>query len=207
MIEEFSLATAHLFQDALASQARLRYEVFVRQRGLAHSSFDNLEFDEFDTPAAVYLVWRDDDRIVRGLARLLRTDRPYMLASYWPHLVESRKLPCSDAVWEVTRVCVDKAVKPELRRTIFPELLCAISEFIEARDGCGMIGVTRQHLLSHFLRRGIDWLGKPALIEGEIERAFFVPTRSIRPVYHCEKYGVGHRILQARQSAAERHAA
>jgi acyl homoserine lactone synthase len=206
MIEEFSLATAHLFQDALASQARLRYEVFVRQRGLSHSCFDDLEFDEFDTPAAVYLVWRDDDRIVRGLARLLRTDRPYMLASYWPHLVESGKLPSTDAIWEVTRVCVDKAVRPELRRTIFPKLLCAISEFLEVRGCLGMIGVTRQHLLAHFLREGIDWLGKPALIEGEIERAFFVPTPSIRPAYHCEKYGIGHGVLQVTRPAERRAA-
>jgi N-acyl-L-homoserine lactone synthetase len=207
MIEEFSLATAHLFQDALASQARLRYEVFVRQRGLAHSSFDNFEFDEFDTPAAVYLVWRDDDRIVRGLARLLRTDRPYMLAVHWPHLVENRELPSSDAIWEVTRVCVDKAVKPKLRNTILPQLLCAIAEFLEARDGDGIIGVTRQHLLSHFLREDVEWLGKPALIEGEIERAFFVPTRSVRPVRHCEKYGIGGGVLQASRAVAERRAA
>jgi acyl homoserine lactone synthase len=207
MIEAFSLSTAHLFQDALASQARLRYEVFVRQRGLAHSSFDNLEFDEFDTPAAVYLVWRDEDRIVRGLIRLLRTDRPYMLASYWPHLVDSRNLPSSGTVWEVTRVCVDKSVKPELRRTILPELLCAMAEFIEARDGEGIIGVTRQHLLSHFLRDGVEWLGKPAPIEGEIERAFFVPTRSIRPVHHCEKYGIGGDVLRTSPPAAERRAA
>jgi N-acyl-L-homoserine lactone synthetase len=207
MIEVFSLATAHFFQDALASQARLRYEVFVRQRGLAHSSFDNLEFDEFDTPSAVYLVWRDDERIVRGLARLLRTDRPYMLASYWPHLVESRDLPSRDTVWEVTRVCVDKGVKPELRRTIFPELLCAISEFLEARDGDGMIGVTRQHLLSHFLREGIEWLGEPAPVEGEIERAFFVPTSSIRPAYHCKKYGIGRGVLRTLRPAEERSAA
>src|SRR3981081_3267161 len=105
MIEEFSLATAHLFQDALASQERLRYEVFVRQRGLAHSSFDNFEFDEFDTPATVYLVWRDEDRIGGGLPRRLRTVRPYRRASHWPHLVENRGLPSSDAIWEVTRVC------------------------------------------------------------------------------------------------------
>ena len=207
MIEAFSLATAHLFQDALASQARLRYDVFVRQRGLAHSSFDNLEFDEFDTPSAFYLVWRDDDRVVRGLARLLRTDRPYMLASYWPHLVEGRDPPCSDAVWEITRVCVDKAVKPELRRTILPELLCAIAEFLEARNGDGMIGVTRPHLLSHFLREDIEWLGKSAPIEGEIERAFFVPTASIRPLRHCQKYGIGRNLLRTVRAAEQRSAA
>jgi N-acyl-L-homoserine lactone synthetase len=207
MIEAFSLATAHLFQDALASQARLRYDVFVRQRGLAHSSFDDLEFDEFDTPSAVYLVWRDEERVVRGLGRLLRTDRPYMLASYWPHLVDSGELPSSDSVWELTRVCIDKAVKPELRRTIVPELLSAITEFLEARDGDGIIGVTRQHLLSHFLRDGIEWLGKPAPIEGEVERAFFVPKDCIRPVHHCEKYGIGRGVLHTAWPAVERRAA
>ena len=67
MIEAFSLATAHLFQDALASQARLRFRVFVEQRGLPHSHYDGLEYDEFDTPSAVYLVWRDQGQVVRGL--------------------------------------------------------------------------------------------------------------------------------------------
>jgi acyl homoserine lactone synthase len=130
-----------------------------------------------------------------------------MLASYWPHLVENGELPSSDAIWEVTRLCVDKAVRPELRRTIVPELLCAITEFLEVRDGDGMIGVTRQHLLSHFLREGVEWLGKPAPIEGELERAFFVPTISIRPVHHCEKYGIGRGLLRTARPEAERSAA
>jgi hypothetical protein len=94
-----------------------------------------------------------------------------------------------------------------LRSTILPELLCAIAEFLEARDGDGIIGVTRQHLLSHFLREGIKWLGKPAPIEGEIERAFFAPTSSIRPVHHCEKYGIGRDVLRISRAAAERSAA
>src|SRR6202044_3572370 len=102
-IEAFNLATAHLFQDALASQARLRFKVFVEQRGLPHSHHDGLEYDEFDTPSAVYLVWRDADQIVRGLVRLLRTDRPYMLKTYWPELVEDRQLPESPDIWEMTR--------------------------------------------------------------------------------------------------------
>lgn len=207
MIEAFSLATAHLFQDALASQARLRYDVFVQRRGLAHDSFEELEFDEFDTPAAIYLVWRDEDRVVRGLARLLRTDRPYMLAKYWPQLVEGRALPSSADIWEVTRVCVDKTVQPEQRRTILPKLLCAIAELFEDRDIKAMIGVTRQHLLSHFLRDGIEWLGRSDVIEGEIERAFMVPTDRIRPTYHCIKYGIGPVVLRKLPPALTRSAA
>lgn len=195
MIEAFSLANAHRFGDALASQARLRHAVFVQQRGLAHSSYEGLEFDEFDTPAAKYLVWRDERKVVRGLARLLPTNRSYMLQSYWPHLVTDGKLPSYPNMVEVTRVCVDKSLDPVRRRTVLPELLCAIHEILSLTRSAGMLGVTREHLLTHFLRTGVRWLGQPDLIEGEIERAFFVPTHFIRPEHHCRRYGIVGRVL------------
>lgn len=196
MIEAFSLATAHLLGDALASQARLRYRVFVQSRSLDHAYFDGLEYDEFDTPAAVYLVWRDQQHTVRGLARLLRTTRPYMLQSYWPFLVASGVPPRADDIWEVTRVCVDKDFDPTLRQRIFPELLCAIQEYFRLYGIRAMIGVTRPHLLAHFVRSGIHWLGPESLIEGEMERAFYVPTEDIRPRKHCTKYGIADRVLR-----------
>ncbi|SCB51790.1 acyl homoserine lactone synthase [Bradyrhizobium shewense] len=204
MIESFSLSTAHLFQDAMVAQARLRYKVFVERRGLPHQHYEDLEFDEFDTPSALYLVWRDSERVVRGLIRLLRTDRPYMLQSHWPHLVEG-DAPSSEQIWEMTRVCVDKSVAPKVRRTIIPELLCAVSEHVGRSDGIGVIGVTRPHLISHFVRDGVCWLGAPDLIEGEIERAFYVPWEHIRPAYHCMKYGIGN-VLYCSGRATERAA-
>lgn len=197
MIEAFSIATSHLFQDALAGQSRLRHEVFVRQRKLLHNTFDGLEFDEFDTPAAVYLVRRDEELAVRGVARLLRTTLPYMLKSYWPDMVDRGQLPSGEDVWEVTRVCVDKAVASATRRTIFPELLCGIAEFFEANRIAGMIGVTSEALLSHFLKQGIEWLGPTQVVEGRPERAFYVPTDFIRPGHHCRKYGIAGRVLAA----------
>jgi acyl homoserine lactone synthase len=78
---------------------------------------------------------------------------------------------------------------------VLPELLCAVQEILSLRGGVGLIGVTREHLLSHFIRTGIEWLGEPDLIEGEIERAFFIPKNFIRPEYHCQKYGIGRRVL------------
>ncbi|SPP92872.1 Autoinducer synthetase family protein (fragment) [Bradyrhizobium vignae] len=195
MIEALSLATAHHFQDALSSQARLRHEVFVLRRGLSHSSYDGLEFDEFDTPAAKYLVWRDEHKVVRGLVRLLPTTLPYMLKSYWPHLVEGQDLPSTPGIVEITRVCVDKRLPPDRRRRVLPELLCAVHEILVLTGGIGMIGVTREHLLSHFIRDGIRWLGRPDQIEGELERAFFVPTRFIRPDHHCRAYGIAGSVL------------
>jgi len=198
MIEMFSLATAHQYQDALASQARLRYRIFVGERGLPHLHYDGLEYDEFDTPSAVYFVWRDGDRVVRGLVRLLRTDWPYMLKSYWPELVEGGELPQSKDLWEITRVCVDKNVEPTRRKNILPEMLAAVKEFFDQRRAVGMIGVTKPHLLSHFIRDGIQWLGKAAEVEGEIERAFFVPSQHVRPQHHCVRYQIPQSVLAER---------
>ena len=59
MIDVVTLATAHYFGDALASQARLRYRMFVACRNIEHAHFDGMEYDRFDTPSAVYLLWRD----------------------------------------------------------------------------------------------------------------------------------------------------
>lgn len=195
MIEAFSLKTCHHFGDALASQARLRYRVFVGRNGLPHASYDEMEYDEFDTPAAVYLVWRDDNQIVRGLIRTAPTSVPYMLETYWPYLCQSRDLPKREDVWEMTRVCVDRDFSPKLRQRIVPELLCALQEFCQLNEIKAVVGVTRQHLLGHFLREGIQWLGDLAEIEGQQEAAFWVPTDYLRPKAHCRIMGITGSVL------------
>lgn len=195
MIEGFSLKTAHHFEDALASQARLRFEVFVRQRGLDHLHYDELEYDEFDTPAAYYLVWRDPRRIVRGLIRLLPTDRPYMIQTVWPYMIEHGELPQTPDVWEITRVCVDRTYEAKARLRIMPELLCAVQEFFLDNGIKAMVGLTRPHLVTHYLREGVTWLGSTREIEGEQEAAFYAPVESIRPVHHCRKFSINHPVL------------
>lgn len=206
MIEAFSLKTAHLFGDALASQARLRHKVFVERRHLAHLSFDGMEYDEFDTPAAVYFVWRDAARIVRGLVRVSPTSMPYMLQKYWPFLCDSRELPQSEDVWEMTRVCVDHRFHPPLRRRIIPELLCALQEFCLDRRIEAIVGVTRRHLVDHYLHEGVEWLGETTEIEGEPEAAFWIPVRHLRPHVHCNAYGITQPVLSL-EPVGERAAA
>jgi acyl homoserine lactone synthase len=195
MIEAFSLKTAHLFGDVLASQARLRFRVFVQQRLLPHSYYDNMEYDGFDTPAAVYLVWRDPGAEVRGLFRLLPTSVPYMLEGCWPHLCQTRALPKSDDVWELGRVCVDRSYDSRARKVIVPALLGALQEFCESNGIQAVIGVTRKHLVQHYVSSGAEWLGEPAEIEGQQEAAFWIPARYLRPHSYCAKYGLPKRLL------------
>lgn len=190
MIEAFSLKTAHYFGDALASQARLRYRVFVQDRGLAHASYDDMEYDEFDTPAATYLVWRDAELIVRGLIRVVPTSVPYMAEKYWPSLFQSRDLPKRRDIWETSRVCVDRGFDPETRKVIMPELLCGLQEFCLANDVEAVVGVTRRPLLDGYLPGGVEWLCAPVEVEGNMESAFWTATQNIRPDLHCSKFGL-----------------
>lgn len=195
MIEAFSLKTAHLFGDALASQARLRHRVFVERRALPHASYDGMEYDAFDTPAAVYLVWRDAIPAVRGLIRISPTSVPYMLQSHWPQLCQTRALPQRPDVWEMTRVCVDREFDPKLRKRIIPELLCALQEFCVGNGIEAIIGVTRRHLVDHYIRQGVAWLGDAAEIEGEQEAAFWIPAQHLRPHAHCDAFGITPPVL------------
>jgi N-acyl-L-homoserine lactone synthetase len=196
MIEAFTLATAHHFGDALASQARLRYQTFVAHRKLPHHHYAGLEYDEFDTPAAAYLVWRDEAQVVRGLVRLLPTERPYMLQTYWPTLIEDGPLPASPTVWEATRVCVDRSLAPSQRIRVFPELFAGVDEFCAALDIESIIGVTRPHLVTHHYRTDYQWLGQPAEVEGEIERAFLLKRGKIRSRIACEKLAIPASVLR-----------
>jgi len=195
MIEAFSLKTSHLFGSALASQARLRHRVFVQRRGLPHMHYDGMEYDEFDTPAAFYLVWRDPDAEVRGMFRLVPTTVPYMLEQYWPHLCLRRPLPKRANVWEVSRVCLDRGYQGSARKMIIPELLCGLQEFCDENGVRAVVGVTRQHLVTHYIPAGVEWLGEPAEIEGEREAAFWIPADQLRPEFHCKLYGLPQRLL------------
>ncbi len=207
MIEAFDIRTAHIFGDAMFQQARLRYEVFVAKRQLSHPFYDGLEYDQFDTPGAVYVIWRDDQRIVRGLVRLLPTTLPYMLETFWSYLVPDRSLPKSPKVWEVTRVCVDHTVRGRHRRQILPELFSGVQDLGKRIGIESYLCVTRPHLISHILRQGLRQLGPVQEVEGEPEAAFEVDQHDMLPSMYCVKNGPHRPVLHTAIGGSELEAA
>jgi acyl homoserine lactone synthase len=204
MIDVVTLATAHLFEDALASQARLRYRMFVACRNIEHAHFDGMEYDCFDTPAAVYLLWRDAVGETRCMARLLRTTEPYMVKAYWPHLADEKDLPSSPDVWEGTRLCADIALDRCTRQRALAETLCGVTEYLEAQGAKKLVGVTSRAQAMRLFPRDLEWLGEDALIEGRMESAFRIPVRSIAPLGARERYGFGPNVLSMDGRLAER---
>lgn len=143
MIDAFTVETAHLLGDALPALHRLRHKIFVERQGYQVPTYRGMEWDAFDTPAAVYLMWRDDLQQVRAIARLIPTTFPYMIKELWPQLVCGHALPCRPDVWEVTRLGVDRTLLPAVRRRVFAELMCGCGEF--ARQ----FGIKEYYLVTH----------------------------------------------------------
>lgn len=129
MIECFNLESAHLFGDALAAQHRLRHRIFVERLGWGVPSVRHMEYDQFDTPATYYLLWRDETGEAKGVARLNPTDRPYMLKDVFPDFVTLGELPESPTVWEATRFGVDRDLDSATRQRVIGELIIGSLEF------------------------------------------------------------------------------
>ncbi len=133
--------TIRHFGSAWASQFELRYRLLVDKQYWEVGRYQGMEYDQYDTPAATYLVWQDKQGVVRGSVRTVPTDRPYMLKDIWPDMVEKIPMPNSLSVWEATRFCIDDTVSGGLRDQIRNELVLAFLEFGLRNDISEMIGV------------------------------------------------------------------
>lgn len=94
---------------------KLRKEIFVNRLGWDLASYDDMEFDEFDTPPAHYVLCVDDEDRVCGVSRLMSTVNPYMIQKIWPDWLQG-PLPKSEKIWEATRFGVSARLNAEDRK-------------------------------------------------------------------------------------------
>jgi len=120
--------SAHLYGEAWISHHRLRHQIFVDRQSWNVPTYNGLEYDQFDTPAAKYVLWIDSTGRARGVARLLPTTRPYMIKSLWPELLQQEPHE-TEAIWEATRFGCDRSLDSATRRRVVAELICGCLEF------------------------------------------------------------------------------
>ncbi|GLI99081.1 acyl-homoserine-lactone synthase [Sphingobium sp. BS19] len=101
------------------------------------------EVDQFDTVDAEYLVLIDAGRHHRASARLLRTDRPHILADLYPHLCAG-PVPRGSHVREVTRFCLDRHQRAADRRLARNQLITALVDHALANGIAAFTGVAEQ---------------------------------------------------------------
>ena len=128
-----SFRNLHLFGELFVSYLKVRHDVFVAQRGWDLPAVDGMEFDQYDTPLARFVVIHEHGEILAGI-RLSPTTARVGLHSYMirdaqmgllkdlPDDVLFFPAPVSDQVWEATRLFVTQKV-PSSRRGLVQTLL------------------------------------------------------------------------------------
>jgi N-acyl-L-homoserine lactone synthetase len=99
--------------NELASMHHLRKRVFKDQLGWDVSITNGMEFDQFDTDDAHYLMHVNTSGVVDGCTRLISTVHPYLLGDVFSELVGDYGVPKNDDIWETTRFCSDHSSAPK----------------------------------------------------------------------------------------------
>jgi N-acyl-L-homoserine lactone synthetase len=86
---------------------------------------DLYEVDQFDDEHASYLVLTDEDDEHMASARLLPTTREHILGDIFPQLCEA-PAPRGEAIYEITRFCLDRSLNARDRRIVRDTLVTAI---------------------------------------------------------------------------------
>lgn len=136
-----SIENMHEYGDVMPSMLRLRHKEFKERQSYNIPTFKDMEYDAYDTPAAVYVVWRDDNGVVRGCSRMAPTDRSYMIRDLWPNIVTKIDLPNGDDIWESSRFAIDSDLPADMRARVKLEILQAKIEYALALGIKGMVGV------------------------------------------------------------------
>ena len=114
---------------------KLRYKVFVEDRGWSLPTKQGLEIDQYDDEEAIYFFDINENGIIEGTVRITPTEKSSLTADYFPHLVENGQSPRSDVVYEATRYIVRPFQKSrDLNRAAKSRLLAALTEWCLEND-------------------------------------------------------------------------
>lgn len=90
-------------QNLFSAVGNYRSKVFIETLGWDLKTRNGEELDQFDRADTLYVVSQDSFGNVNGCARLLPTDRPYLLGEVFPELMQGLPIPCSPDIWELSR--------------------------------------------------------------------------------------------------------
>lgn len=194
----------------LQQQYALRKRVCIDWREWqGRSIWAGCEYDEYDTPAANYFVWLDEDGIARGMMRAIPTTIQYMQSDLWPGMIEGHDMPRDPTVWEISRVCFEAPVLGRQKMVRVMQLVMA-----GIQEWAGQVGVEQVWWMTYAKfalicpgRHNIEWLGPETIIDGEVCRAGRSQADRLVPVTTRDRHAIPDTVLDWRKPEADREAA
>jgi N-acyl-L-homoserine lactone synthetase len=125
------------------------------------------EIDQFDGPAAVYIVAVDRTGRHEASLRMLPSWLPHLLGDIFPHLCAGG-VPVGPTTWESTRLCLPSRHGAARRRELRCALISAMADFALARGIEQITGVIPDGFRREVLAMGwrAEPLGPALRIEG-----------------------------------------
>ncbi len=147
-----SMKNVHRYGDLLVKYLQARREVFIVQKGWQLPETDGMEFDQYDTPLARWIVVHDQDVILGG-ARISPTtaecgNHSYMLRDAQlgqlkglPFDMLYDEAPVRDDVWEATRLFVTDQVPAKDRALVQSALMKGMAAAARSVGATHVIGI------------------------------------------------------------------
>lgn len=142
-----SMENMHCFGDLFVDYLKARRETFIVQKGWHLPEVDGMEFDQYDTPRARWIVIHEYGEVLAGIriaptkaqcglhSYMIRDAQLGMLSSL-PDNILYFEAPVADHIWEATRLFVAPSV-PAQRRAGIQQLL-----MIEMARSARRVGAT-----------------------------------------------------------------
>lgn len=164
-------ANRHLYEAAIEQSYRLRHRIYIEElkwRGLTPRS-DGREFDQFDTPEAVHLLYLENGTVLGG-TRLLPTTEPHLLSEVFAHFAAIRGVPREPDIAEWTRFYVASERREEHKASRVGSVILASMVDYALEEGLSAVSALMNTFwLPRFL--GYGWrvrpLGLPDVHDGE----------------------------------------
>ncbi len=147
-----SVKNFHRYGDLLVKYLQARREVFIVQKGWQLPETDGMEFDQYDTPLARWIVIHDKG-VVLGGARISPTtavcgNHSYMLRDAQMGLLKGLpfdmlydEAPVSEDLWEATRLFVTDKVPAKQRAAVQSALMKGMAAAARSVGATQIIGI------------------------------------------------------------------
>lgn len=170
---------------------RMRHKIFYEELGWDVTSDNGLEYDQFDRPDTVYILYLEGDRVI-GTWRLLPTTQPYMMSHVFSDLLPGEP-PSDKATWELSRYAIDM---PEITsrahfRLVGGTMFCALCEFCMSAGVMELVAVQEPSITKGSNQSfGYPYLETEPVQYGKASAQVVY----YRPSFHQQHYNVGENL-------------